>query len=650
MRKIVLIIAIACCFHDDVLAAGGAAGSDKQVQFNNVGHLDASPDFTFDRDTRKLQVGDLLDLNNRVKFIVDDKANQIKIDAPKGEVVIGASSGGGSPATMIFSSVDSSIRMLAEGHMDFSADTINFGDFDWAAEGTAMMLNENDQSLKLRTLGRVGLGDVDRNGDGIMAALDNNEKSFVVMGPGAAPSEYNLFSGNTDILLSGDGGATHENVFSLAHNGTDNHARIGPVDGASVIANTTDKVAALRYGDDNKLELNAANKTITGKIDTNEVMYLSIPEQNIGEGLNLSDDTAQYRLGLSSADKPSVYAHDDTVEANGFQVKLGDINDQWNKFRVVVDGDEKSLRTERDDGAGFGVFGTGMNFTAHNTTPNESNMLLDISDNGTDRKARLGWTYGGYFEATPTTTTMWSGTDSFEMNVHHQLYATLDGVSVMSMDKYNQLIGPGYGYNGASKISRLGLTDTGKANLQVDSYGHQVVLYNTNKLVSNEGNFEIDAGSEDAGSRTTLLSAVVSTSTNTMQVGFPNAAHQTNIEVDDPNQSITLHGATFYNYVNVADNYTLQDNDTMIGVDTSGGSVTISLPQGTPGTGVPGQLGRKFTVTDETCHAAAHPIVMRAVFGEVVGQFPGAAQNYAMNVDCASVSFYWNGSKWIVVK
>lgn len=87
---------------------------------------------------------------------------------------------------------------------------------------------------------------------------------------------------------------------------------------------------------------------------------------------------------------------------------------------------------------------------------------------------------------------------------------------------------------------------------------------------------------------------------------------------------------------NAASPYTVLTTDQYIGVDSSGGAVSILLPNG-PAT------GRVFTVKDSTGSAATHNITITTVGGSV--NIDGAT-TYVMNVAYESHDVIFNGSNY----
>lgn len=126
--------------------------------------------------------------------------------------------------------------------------------------------------------------------------------------------------------------------------------------------------------------------------------------------------------------------------------------------------------------------------------------------------------------------------------------------------------------------------------------------------------------------------------------GLPAAATLTGgtgITVTNGNNSITLstNGTTTLTYTSVNTTpYVVLTTDDFIGVDCSGGAITLQLPNA-PAT------GRSWTIKDTTGSAQTNNIAVTTVGGVVLVD---AAATYTINTQYAAISVLFNGIKYLI--
>jgi hypothetical protein len=107
-------------------------------------------------------------------------------------------------------------------------------------------------------------------------------------------------------------------------------------------------------------------------------------------------------------------------------------------------------------------------------------------------------------------------------------------------------------------------------------------------------------------------------------------------------KNFAIGGAQQIKRTAVAANYGIVDDDYLLGVDTSGGSWTITFPKATD------WVGRVFVIKDEANSAGGNPIVGQPDAGEQIENGAVGAAFTLVAINGGAVQIYSNGSNWFI--
>ena len=201
-----------------------------------------------------------------------------------------------------------------------------------------------------------------------------------------------------------------------------------------------------------------------------------------------------------------------------------------------------------------------------------------------------------------------------------QFNAPGDGVETITGDTGGALSGANINFTGGS----TGLTFNGAGTTETLVFAGITANGGTVSLATDATTSTINIGT-GSGLKTSTFGSTYSNSATIIQAGAGN---------------ISLAGGIVYNLKPVSGPiYAITSSDYVISVDSSGGPVTIELPNGPT-------AGRAFIIKDSTGSAAINNITIITVSGMVL--VDGAA-SFVMNTIYESTTVIFNGTSYLIV-
>lgn len=185
--------------------AGGVAGNDTEVQFNDSGAPGADADFTYDQATNTLSVGSVINVGEKINiagvagnapsFANLDDLDDVSVAGPTDGFLLSYNSGAGSwvaidPSTLV-SSIPDRIQDTGDGNTYIDVDTD-----DADSNNTVSIATAGTERLLIDSNGNLGLGTADVNLSG--APTDYRFRTAVDGNKTAAAESYAAFFGTAE--------------------------------------------------------------------------------------------------------------------------------------------------------------------------------------------------------------------------------------------------------------------------------------------------------------------------------------------------------------------------------------------------------------------------------------------------------------------